>query len=278
MKKIIPKRFLVVTRTFMIGMTIQCLAIGFVSGGVLAKRAATSDDAVLSANQIDVTVSGTVTDNAGEPLPGVTVSIQGTTIGTATDIDGRYSVSVPEGSTLVFSFIGFETQRVSVGDQSLINIILEEDISSLSEVVVVGYGVQRRRDVTGSVASLSKERLEMVPNINIAQAIQGSIPGVMVQNTSAGAEPNQEIMVRGRNSIGANNSPLVVVDGVPYGGNLSDINPNDVESIEILKDVSAAAIYGSRGANGVILVTTKKGSIGSPVIAYDGFVTSHQYS
>src|SRR5690606_12420868 len=148
----------------------------------------------------------------------------------------------------------------------------------LSEVVVVGYGVQRRSDVTGSVASLSKERLEMVPNINIAQAIQGSIPGVMVQNTSAGAEPNQEIMVRGRNSIGANNSPLAVVDGVPYGGNLSDINPNDVESIEILKDVSAAAIYGSRGANGVILVTTKKGTIGSPVIAYDGFVSSQQYS
>src|SRR5690606_2420149 len=146
------------------------------------------------------------------PLPGVTVSVQGTAVGTATDLDGRYSISVPEGSTLVFSFIGFETQRISLGDQSIVNITLHEDISSLSEVVVVGYGVQRRSDVTGSVASLPKERLEIVPNINIAQAIQRSIPGVMVQNTSAGAEPSQEIMVRGRSSIGANNAPVVVVD------------------------------------------------------------------
>src|SRR5690554_2237848 len=135
----------------------------------------------------EVTITGTVTDSQGEPMPGVTVSVQGTTIGTATDLDGRYSISVPEGSTMVFSFIGFETQRVPVGAQSVLNITLQEDISSLSEVVVVGYGVQRRSDVTGSVASLPKERLEMVPNINIAQAIQGSIPGVMVQNTAAGA-------------------------------------------------------------------------------------------
>src|SRR5690606_32510752 len=191
---------------------------------------------------------------------------------------GGYSLSVPEGSTLVFSFIGFETKRVVVGDQSIIDITLNEDVASLNEVVVVGYGVQKRSDITGSVASLPKERLEMVPNINIAQAIQGAIPGVVVTNTSAGAEPVQEIMVRGRNSIGANNSPLVVVDGVPYGGNLSDINPNDVESIEILKDVSAAAIYGSRGANGVILVTTKQGETGSPIIAYDGYISSQQYS
>lgn len=228
--------------------------------------------------KVDVTVTGTVTDTNGQPIPGVTVSVSETTIGTATDIEGKYTLSIPEGSTLVFSFIGFETQRITVGDQSIINITLGEDLTSLNEVVVVGYGVQKRSDITGSVASLPKERLEMVPNINIAQAIQGAIPGVMVQNTSAGAEPSQEIMVRGRNSIGANNSPLVVVDGVPYGGNLSDINPNDVESIEILKDVSAAAIYGSRGANGVILVTTKQGMKGSPTISYDSYFSTQQFS
>jgi TonB-dependent SusC/RagA subfamily outer membrane receptor len=209
------------------------------------------EEPVLIKNEMaDVTVTGIVTDANGEPIPGVTVSVPDTGIGTATDLNGNYSLSVPEGSTMVFSFIGFETQRVPVGDQSIINVTLIEDLTSLNEVVVVGYGVQKRSDITGSVASLSKERLEMVPNVNIAQAIQGSIPGVMVQNTSAGAEPSLDIMVRGRNSIGANNSPLVVVDGIPYGGQLSDINPNDVESVEILKDASAAAIYGSRGRMG----------------------------
>jgi TonB-linked SusC/RagA family outer membrane protein len=225
-----------------------------------------------------IPVTGKVTDEKGDPLPGVTVSVPGTTIGTATDLDGAYSLTVPEGSSLVFSFIGFESQTIALGGRSVIDVILKEDMASLDEVVVVGYGEQKRSDITGSVASLPKERLEMVPNTNIVQAIQGAIPGVMVQNTSAGAEPSQEIMVRGRNSIGANNSPLVVVDGVPYGGNLSDINPSDVESIEVLKDVSAAAIYGSRGANGVILVTTKQGIKGSPTISYDGFVSTQQFT
>ncbi|HLW21385.1 MAG TPA: SusC/RagA family TonB-linked outer membrane protein [Cyclobacteriaceae bacterium] len=236
------------------------------------------EQTVVVVEKVDLDVSGTVVDTTGEPIPGVTVSVQGTGIGTATDLEGRYALSVPEGATLVFSFIGFESQSIVIGARSVIDVTLSEDMASLDEVIVVGYGVQKKSDITGSVASLPKERLEMVPNVNIAQAIQGAIPGVMIQNTSAGAEPSQEIMVRGRNSIGANNSPLVVVDGVPYGGNLSDINPNDVESIEILKDVSAAAIYGSRGANGVILVTTKQGQIGTPSISYDGFFSTQQVS
>ncbi len=218
----------------------------------------------------DVKVTGTVTDSNGEPLPGVTVSIPETSIGTATDLDGKYSISVPDGSYLVYSFIGFETQKIPVRDQSIINVILKEDIASLEEVVVVGYGTQRKSDITGTVASLPKERLEMVPNLNIAQAIQGAVAGVTVRTSSAGAEPDQQIMVRGRNSITANNDPLIIVDGIPYGGGYNDINPNDVESIEILKDASAAAIYGSRGANGVILITTKEGEIGKTSISYEG--------
>ncbi len=140
----------------------------------------------------------------------------------------------------------------------------------LEEVLVIGYGSQKRSDITGTVASLPKERLEMVPNLNIAQAIQGSIPGVMIQTTSAGARSNEAIMIRGRNSILADNTPLIVVDGIPYGGQLNDINPNDVQSIEVLKDASAAAIYGSRGSNGVILITTKGGEVGKTKISYDG--------
>jgi TonB-linked SusC/RagA family outer membrane protein len=246
-----------------------------VNNGIDVKRHKTADP-VPSLADLPISVTGTVTDERGEPMPGVTIIVEGTNVGTVTDFDGNYSIEADEGEVLVFSFIGYEKQKRTVGSSNIISVKMVEDASSLDEVVVVGYGTQKKSDITGSVASIPKERMEMVPNVNIAQAIQGSIPGVMVQNTTAGAEPSQDIMVRGRNSIGANNSPLIVVDGVPYGGNLSDINPNDVESIEILKDASSAAIYGSRGANGVILVTTKGGKDGSPTISYDGFFSTQQ--
>src|SRR5690606_11889167 len=151
-------------------------------------------------------------------------------------------------------------------------------IQSLSEVIVVGYGEQKKSDITGSIASIPKERLEMVPNTTVAQALQGSIPGVMVMNSSAGAEPSMELRVRGRNSIAANNAPLVVVDGIPYGGNLTGLNPADIESIEVLKDGSAAAIYGSRGSNRVILITTKQGIEGPPTISYDGYFSVQEFA
>ncbi len=150
-------------------------------------------------------------------------------------------------------------------------------VFAADEVVVVGYGVQRRSDVTGSVSSISRERLEMSPNLNISQAIQGAIPGVLVQTVSSGAAPTEAILVRGRNSIAASNDPLIVMDGVPYGGNLSDINPNDVQSIEVLKDASAAAIYGSRGSNGVILVTTNQGATGGPRFSYEGKISTQSF-
>ncbi|HSI75843.1 MAG TPA: SusC/RagA family TonB-linked outer membrane protein, partial [Lunatimonas sp.] len=217
-----------------------------------------------------VSISGTVVDGNGEPIPGVTVSVPATSIGTVTDIDGKYSLTVPEGATLVFSFIGFESHSLIVGNQNVIDVTLNEDVTSLEEVVVVGYGTQKRSDITGSVASIPKERLEMVPNVNVAQAIQGAVAGVMVRTSSAGARPDQSIMVRGRNSITANNDPLIIVDGIPYGGQINDLNPNDVGSIEILKDASAAAIYGSRGANGVILITTKEGAVGKTSFSYEG--------
>ncbi|HBE41641.1 MAG TPA: SusC/RagA family TonB-linked outer membrane protein [Bacteroidales bacterium] len=215
-------------------------------------------------------ISGKVTDQSGSPIAGASVFIKGTTTGTVTDGNGNFSLLLPEGTmTLTFSFIGMTSKDVEIGNQTVFNVILEETAIGLDEVIVVGYGTQKRSDITGTVASMPRERLEMAPNLNVAQAIQGAIPGVIIQTSSAGAAPDEVIMIRGRNSILASNEPLIVVDGIPYGGEIRDINPNDVKSIEILKDASASAIYGSRGANGVILITSKEGSAGAPVISYD---------
>ncbi len=219
----------------------------------------------------EITVAGTVRNEAGAVLEGVSVVVKGVDgAGTTTNTAGVYKIDVPGNGVLVFSFTGFLSQEVNIAGRSTIDITLLPDVKGMEEVVVVGYGAQKRRDITGSVASVPRERLEMVPNLNVAQALQGSVPGIMVQQTQAGASPNQSIMVRGRNSILASNDPLIVLDGVPYSGNLMDINPNDIKSIEVLKDASAAAIYGSRGANGVILITTKLGQTGKPRITYDG--------
>jgi TonB-linked SusC/RagA family outer membrane protein len=218
------------------------------------------------------TITGTITDENGETLPGVNVIVQGTTIGTTTNVNGSYSINVPpNNNVLVYSYIGMITREIEIGTSGVIDVIMEMETIGMDEVVVVGYGTQKKSDITGTVASLNQERLENVPNLTIAQAIQGSIPGVLMSTSSAGSSPNEVIMIRGRNSIEAGNDPLVVVDGVPYGGQLRDINPNDVKSIEVLKDASAAAIYGSRGSNGVILVTTKIGTRGKATISYDGY-------
>jgi len=233
----------------------------------------------LEKHRIMLNVSGTVTDQAGEPLIGVNVLVQGTTMGTATDIEGRFELQdVNENATLVFSYVGYQTQEVPVNGRSSISVTMVEDLQTLDEVVVVGYGTQKKSDLTGTVASVGSERLDNVPNLDIAQAIQGAVPGVMMQTSSAGAAPGEVLMIRGRNSIRASNDPLIVVDGIPYGGQLRDINPNDVKSIEVLKDASAAAIYGSRGANGVILVTTKEGEQGKARISYDGYYSIQQFT
>lgn len=223
--------------------------------------------------QAQGTVTGKVTSQEdGSGIPGVNVLIKGTSNGTTTDIEGNYGLEIQADAVLVFSSIGYISEEVEVGNKSIIDLVMTPDITALDEIVVVGYGTQKKSDITGSVASLSNERLEMVPNTNIAQAIQGAIPGVSIVSNSAGAEGNDmAILIRGRNSITANNSPLIVLDGMPYSGSISEINPTDVASIEVLKDASASAIYGSRGANGVILITSKQGKKGKPIISYDGF-------
>ncbi|MCX6218935.1 TonB-dependent receptor [Spirosoma sp.] len=225
-----------------------------------------------------ITVTGKVTDEKGDVLPGATVSLKGGSVGANTDADGNYTLRIPDGTpnpVLVFSFIGYTLQEIAIGNQTVVNVQLKGDAKSLNEVVVVGYGTQKRSDITGSVASVPKTRLSQLPVTNVLQAIQGSVAGVNISQSSSvpGAAPSTTI--RGQNSINANSGPYVVVDGIPLsktGGSLSDINPNDIESMEVLKDASAVAIYGTNGANGVILVTTKRGNTGKPTIRYNNYV------
>lgn len=223
-------------------------------------------------------VRGTVVsaDSSG-PVRSATVVVQGTTIGTITNDKGEFSIRVPgAGLNLIVTRIGYVRQVVPVNGLTNMTIRMTHTTLSLSDVVVVGYGTQARSDITGSVASVGKERLEEKPNVSVAQAMEGATAGVTVTTSSAGAEPGLSIQVRGRNSISASTTPLIVVDGIPYNGSLSEINPSDVQSIEILKDASAAAIYGSRGSNGVVLVTSKKGGSGKPKLTYSAFTGSQR--
>src|SRR5690606_21585429 len=222
------------------------------------------DRKVAVVENVDVTVSGTVRDENGEPIPGVTVSVQGTGIGTATDVEGRYSLSVPEGSTLIFSFIGFESQNIAVGERSVIDVVLSEDMASLDEVVVVGYGTMRKQDVTGAVSMVDLDNVKDIPVASIDQKLIGQLPGVKVQSLSGVPGGGMSIEIRGLGSVGAGNQPLSVIDGMPYSSDggldlnpLSYLSPADIESITVLKDASSTAIYGSRGANGVVIVNTK---------------------
>ncbi len=212
-------------------------------------------------------VSGKVTDINNQPLPGVTVIIKGTTQGTVTNPDGEYNLTnIPEGATLVFSYVGLESQEIVVGTQSVINVSLEESTIGLGEVVAIGYGTKRRADITGSVAVVNTENLQSVKSFSAAQALQGMAAGVNI--TPSGVPGNSpRINIRGISSFG-DASPLIIVDGIQQ--NLNNISANDIESIQVLKDAGAASIYGVRGANGVILVTTKKGKTGEPTISYEG--------
>jgi len=218
------------------------------------------------------TISGSLVDQFGEPLLGATVSIKGTTVGTITDVEGNYLLSdVPEDATLVFSFVGMLTQEVAIGNQTSINITMEADVFGLEEVVAVGYGVQRRSELTGSISSINRQEITEQPVYNFAQAIQGLAAGVRVETNSYRPGEGATIRVRGIRSFVASNDPLIVLDGIPIEGGLSDINTRNIASVEILKDASATAIYGSKGANGVILITTRHGIEGKTTIEYSGY-------
>ncbi len=208
-------------------------------------------------------VTGFVTDNEGIPLPVVSIQEKGTTNGVLTDASGAYRINLTTSDpVLVFSFVGYTPQEVAVGTRSVVNVSLSLSETGLDEIVVVGYGTQRKESVTGSVASMRGETMRDVPSANITQALQGRIAGVDMQQTSTKPGSTMQIRIRGTRSLNASNDPLVVLDGIPFGGSISDINPTSIKSVDILKDASATAIYGSRGANGVILITTNKGVTG----------------
>ena len=222
----------------------------------------------------DQLVTGTVSDEAGQGLPGVSVVVKGTTRGTSTDATGMFRLSVPDAQAmLVFSYVGYEPQEIAVNNQTTFSISLKADNKSLNEVVVVGYGTQKKADLTGAIATVSADKIKNRAAVSYGEALVGQLAGVQVQQTNgAPGGEGLTIRVRGTGSISAGSNPLYVIDGYPIDGNaFSLVNPSDIESIQVLKDASSTAIYGSRGANGVVIVTTKKGKVGTPVISFNAF-------
>jgi len=218
-----------------------------------------------------ISVSGTVVDEMGEPIPGANVLQKGTTNGVLTDIDGNFSLKAPNGATLVVSYIGYLTQEVKAATK--VNVVLREDLKALDDVVVIGYGTARRSDLTGSIASMGGESLREVASSNVTDALQGRIAGVDLTTTNSQPGASMQIRIRGQRSLTASNDPLIVLDGIPFMGELSDIAPSSIKSMDILKDAASTAIYGARGANGVIMITTFKGAQEQPAqVKYSGYV------
>lgn len=240
-------------------------SITFSNGHIIINK----QDRVISTTK---NVSGIVKDERGEPVIGANVVVKGTTSGTVTDMNGRYSLSVPEGSTLQISYIGYNTQEVKVGSGNVVNVSLREDSEALDEVVVIGYGTVKKSDLTGAVGSVQMKDVSQVGITSADRALQGQIAGVQVNARTGQPGESMMIRVRGSNSLAGGNEPLYVIDGMPVEKMNSDINPEDILSMEVLKDASSTAIYGSRGANGVVMITTKRGSTGDTVLEYNGYV------
>ena len=260
---------------FNLKKTIYLMGLCSLFGVLSAQQAIAAPAGVSSTDEVQQSkrVTGKVSDADGA-LIGATVMEKGTSNGVITDMDGNFTINVNPGATLVVSYVGYITQEVKVGNQSNMNIVLDSESGSLNEIIVIGYGTQRREAVTGSVANVNGEKLNQVAATNAAQALQGRIAGVLMTQTSSQPGAEMQIRIRGQRSLSASNDPLIVLDGIPFMGQLSDINPADIKSMDILKDASATAIYGSRGANGVIIITTSKGYQGAPAkVSYNGYVS-----
>lgn len=225
---------------------------------------------VLNSGVQQKTFTGTVTDDAGEALPGVTVVVKGTTVGVVTDINGKYSLVIPEnGKVLVFSFVGMLSQEIALGSQTSIDVVLQEDVIGIEEVVAIGYATQRKVNLTGAVSVIDAEKIANRPITQTSTALQGLAPGVVVtQNLGTPGSDASTIRIRGQGSISSSQNPLIIVDGIQVGS-INDVNPEDIESISVLKDAASAGIYGSRAANGVILITTKRGTKGKFSVSGD---------
>jgi TonB-linked SusC/RagA family outer membrane protein len=236
---------------------------------VLTNKSIQTGFMMQSGQQVGKQISGKVSDSSGAPVPGATVVVKGTTVGVTTDNEGKFSLLLPaDARVLVFSFIGMKTQDISIANKTLINLVMQEEAIALDEVVAIGYGTIRRKDLTGSVSSVSGSALKDIPVTSAAQAITGRIAGVQVTKTEGSPDAEIKIRIRGGGSLTQDNSPLYIVDGFPVS-NINDIAPSDIESIDVLKDASSTAIYGARGANGVILITTKNGFDGKGKVSYN---------
>lgn len=235
-------------------------------------------ESVLSVMQ-GKTIKGQILDETGESMIGVSVLVKGTTIGTVTDFDGNYTLEVPSGKNILeISYIGYKTKEITIGNNSLINIKMEPDTQALDEVVVIGYGTVKKRDLTGAVASMKNEDVTVAPTSNVMEALQGKIAGMDIVKSSGQVGEDVSILLRGSRSIYGSNEPLFIIDGIP--GSYSQVNPSDIESVDVLKDASSTAIYGSAGANGVVIITTKRGWEGKATVnfdAYYGFSGSPNY-
>ncbi|WP_057935894.1 SusC/RagA family TonB-linked outer membrane protein [Algoriphagus resistens] len=216
----------------------------------------------------EVQITGTVLDETDMPLPGVTIILKGTTTGVTTDLDGKYSINAPQDGVLVFSFIGYDPIEMAIGNQSVIDLRMNPNTSDLEEVVVIGYGSAKKRDITGAVSSVNPGKLENENPNSVQDILRGNAAGLNV-GMSTSAKGGGSLQIRGQTSLNAGNSPLLVLDGAIYYGQLADINPNDIDNLEVLKDASAAAVFGAKAANGVILITTKKGALGKPTIKFN---------
>lgn len=222
--------------------------------------------------EVRQTIKGQVTDDQGEPLPGVSVLVKGTQSGTTTDVQGRYTLEIENpNAILTFSFVGYISQELLTGDKSEINVKLIGDIKALNEVIVIGYGTMKKTDLTGAIGTVTARQTENQAVSTLSQALQGKMAGLTVRQVSGNPGAGAEVRIRGMGTFGASAAPLVVVDGIITNGGLTDLDPNSIESITVLKDASSAAIYGSRGANGVVLVTTKRGSTGKEAISFQSF-------
>ena len=226
----------------------------------------------LCAQAQNTTVRGRITNEKNLPVADVSVVVKGTTTGTTTDANGEYQINVPSNGTLVISSVGYPTKEIPVNSLATHNITLTTASTDMEQVVVIGYGSQRKADVTGSTVSVKGETLNEIKAPNVFNQLQGRAAGVDIVTNGTSIGTAGQIRIRGNRSLSGNNDPLIVVDGMAYGGSINDINPENVASIDILKDASATAIYGSRGSNGVIIITTKHGTTGKAVTTYNGYI------
>jgi len=261
MKKIYTRRRIAFHSLFKSKMAVLALLLSFSALGVSAQN-----------------VTGTLTDSDGEPIIGATIMVDGTTVGTVTDINGNFTIKANPGDDLNVSFMGFRNQTITVDESGTISVAMEADTELLDEVVVVGYGTRKKSHNTGAISQTTGSEIAKIQANRVDDALAGKLAGVLIQNQDGAPGADPKIQVRAASSLSGDSNPLIVVDGYPISGSLATVNPNDIESLEILKDAASAAIYGSRGANGVVLVTTKKGNTGKPRISYDAYVsTSHRY-